>query len=400
VSKVVGMSALSLSKLTSSFSVILKEDRLNLGLNLKFEGKRQKVLGYTRRSQAGWEYSDKAVALLQAYKKKFPEFIAGLERFARKENVHAEDFYRDGEQAKLKMKEIRDWLKSVEVKSFERVPVEAQELDAATIAEIEAAANAVNTSTASEVVGKTVKGVPRIALLRPEDAAHRLSTQVFSLGDRVTYVADTGKVPITTRGTCVGVHKDSLDIVFDVAFMSGTVLGGRCSEYRGMTVDYASVLNYTDPSVLTVSKAQQGRQHPALGGQQQHARGGVHHHGQRGGPNGSHRGGPPVRLLARNAAVPGQQYYSGPQSPRNGQANVWQSRVDSQFLGSMMQQGANATNGAGVGAGNWQQQHAMHTAANGSTRGRGSSRGQKPRGHGSGRGGHRHGAAPATDAQL
>jgi hypothetical protein len=43
--------------------------RINLGLNLKFDAKKQKVLGYTRKSNdSSWEYSDKAIELLSEYK--------------------------------------------------------------------------------------------------------------------------------------------------------------------------------------------------------------------------------------------------------------------------------------------------------------------------------------------
>ena len=351
VSRMVGMSALCLSKLTSSFSIILDHDRVNLGLNLKFEGKKLKVLGYTRRNEQGWEFSDKAVALIQDYKQKFPSFIATLEKLAKKSTHDATDFF-DKAQAKSKVKEIQQWLKANEVKTFDRVPLEAQELDRDTIVALENEANKLNAASA-EVEAKKVRGAPRTALLKPQDAEFRLSGQTFSLGDRVTYVADSGKVPIATRGTCVGVHKDTLDIVFDTAFMSGTVLGGRCSEYRGMTVPYWSVLNTSNPTVLAVSKA--GIRKPAA---KQVARNGIAANGRGGGAatqNGGYGRGsapslqnaPPQRILARNSNRADGQYYNN-DTGRNfapKQANPWQARANNSFLQGMLSNSGGHANG-------------------------------------------------------
>ncbi|CCG82598.1 putative Exonuclease Kem1 [Taphrina deformans PYCC 5710] len=319
VCKVVGMSALCLSKLTSSFTVVVDDDRTNLGLNLKFEGKKLKVLGFSRRNQMGWEYSDKAVALLQDYKRLFPEFIAQLERKARNDMFVATDFYPSSE-AKSKIKEISSWLKSVATKSFEKVPLEAQELDQETISRIEEAANDFN-SKSLETKPTTINSVPRKALLKPEDAASRLKHQTFVLGDRITYVADSGKVPIATRGTVVGVHKDSLDIVFDAAFMSGTVLGGRCSEYRGMTVSYFAVLNISRPTVLATSRA--GKTAVPVQGSQ-HVQG-----------SGIKMGQSQQKLFARNAPHPNGQYYDN-QSDK-AQNNHWQHRSNNRFMSNMLQ---------------------------------------------------------------
>jgi len=56
---------------------------------------------------------------------------------------------------------------------------------------------------------------------------YRLQDQVFSLGDRVTMVQDAGSVPLCAKGAVVGVNNQSIDVVWDQPFMSGTTLGGR-----------------------------------------------------------------------------------------------------------------------------------------------------------------------------
>ena len=77
------------------------------------------------------------------------------------------------------------------------------------------------------------------------------------------YVADSGKVPIASKGTVVGLTQTTrdtwLDVVFDVSFMSGTSLGDRCSPFRGSTVPTWTVLNLTNRQILASSKASANR---------------------------------------------------------------------------------------------------------------------------------------------
>lgn len=258
VAKTLGLNPLVLSKITSSFQVALDDNRVNLGLNLKFEAKKLKVLGYSRKT-SGWEFSEKAVQLIQQYMIKFPEFIAGIQRNSQGNVYDATDFYPQSE-AKDRIKAIQTWLKEIESKSFEKVPLDAEQLDSEAVGKIEQAADqAFQMDPPGKGVNKKINGAPRNALLKPSDAEQRLSHQRFSLGDRVVYVQDSGRVPIATRGTVVGKTRTSrtvlLDVVFDVTFMSGTSLENRCSPFRGSTVPIHTVLNLTDRQVVAGSRA-------------------------------------------------------------------------------------------------------------------------------------------------
>ncbi|KAK6523888.1 hypothetical protein TWF281_001854 [Arthrobotrys megalospora] len=258
VARSLGLTSLVLSKITSSFQVQVDDTRQNLGLNLKFEAKKLKVLGYSRKTGSGWEFSQKAIDLIREYMNKFPEFFRGIERRPTADNYTAEDFY-PANIAKAKIKEIQTWLKEIESKSFEKVPLEAEQLDAESSGIIEREADKYVQQLGSAQDAKPIRGVPRRALLKPSDAEHRLHNQKFHLGDRIVYVQDSGKVPIATKGTVVGITKTArttlLDVVFDVSFMSGSTLGDRCSPFRGMTVPYSSVLNLTNRQVVATSKA-------------------------------------------------------------------------------------------------------------------------------------------------
>jgi 5'-3' exoribonuclease 1 len=253
-----------LSKITSSFSVRVDDSRVNLGLNLKFESKKLKVLGYSRKGASGWEYSQPAIQLIQQYMIRFPDFIAGINKNSQGDMLPATAYLPGDEAAaKARVKEIQAWLKEIESKSFEKVPLEAAQLDSEVVMQIEAAADeALRREPPPE--NKTLGGVPRNGLLKPSDAQWRLQNQRFGLGDRVIYVADSGKVPIASKGTVVGltqtIRETWLDIVFDVSFMSGTSLGDRCSPFRGSTVPTWSVLNLSTRQIIASSQASANRQ--------------------------------------------------------------------------------------------------------------------------------------------
>ncbi len=352
VAKALQLNALALSKITSSFSVRVDDSRVNLGLNLKFEAKKLKVLGYSRRGSTGWEFSRQAVDLIRQYMIKFPQFIAGVHTNPQGDLLDATTYFPgDPEEAKAKIKEIQAWLKEIESKSFERVPLEAEQLDSEVVKQIEEAADEAVRNEPPQTL-KTMNGLPRSALLKPSDAAHRLGGQKFGLGDRIIYAADSGKVPIATKGTVVGLTQTTretwLDIVSDVSFMSGTTLGDRCSPFRGSTVPTWSVLNLSERQILAMSKAGATRQ---TSGQSSpltvpgYGAPGINGHGEL------------VEAQAPPALRGGWRGAVGSQSPRGngfnprgrGPYNTYQSHSDSKLpLRNHSQSSTNGSRGAGM----------------------------------------------------
>ena len=72
-----------------------------------------------------------------------------------------------------------------------------------------------------------VNGIPRQAVLKPAHAIYRLQNQRFDIGDRVAMVKDSGSVPLSIKGVIIGIGATTLDVVWDVSFMSGSTLGNR-----------------------------------------------------------------------------------------------------------------------------------------------------------------------------
>jgi 5'-3' exoribonuclease 1 len=70
VAKIVGLSPVVVSKLTSRVMVQGGDisGKINLGLSVKFEAKAKKVIGYSRKRDRYWEFSQATVALIKEYK--------------------------------------------------------------------------------------------------------------------------------------------------------------------------------------------------------------------------------------------------------------------------------------------------------------------------------------------
>ncbi|KAI6783006.1 alkaline phosphatase d [Emericellopsis cladophorae] len=357
VAKQLGLHPLVLSKITSSYQVHNRAGlKLNLGLNLKFEARKMKVLGYSRKSQSGWEFSPVAIKLIADYMVTFPDFFAAIQKEAQKSEIMETDLWPDPAQAAARVKDIAAWLKQQETNKFEKVPLEAEQLDSTVVMALAKAGEEVFAAS-SDFDIKKMRGVPRTALLKPADAELVLGNQKFVLGDRVCFVAGSGKVPIATRGTVVGISRTAtallLDVVWDTSFMSGTTLNERAPMFRGQTVASSSVLNTTHRQVISASSKSQQRQPqaasfgsrntvtvpqytdaPAPAALRGGWRGALNGNGRgRGGPN-SQRGGP---QLMHSTMV----YRNGP----NGEVQQHQSNGDQSYRGRGGQQQQNGFRG-------------------------------------------------------
>lgn len=70
VAKILGLSSKVVSKLTSRVMAIDgdRSAKVNLGLSVKFEAKALKVIGYSRKTDRHWEFSQSTVDLIREYK--------------------------------------------------------------------------------------------------------------------------------------------------------------------------------------------------------------------------------------------------------------------------------------------------------------------------------------------
>lgn len=222
------------------------DQRYNIGLNLKFDSKALKVLGYTQKSEKGWEYSEKAFALIREYYKKFPEIFLAVNRIPARSELLDETLFYTADVVDAKMAEIKSWLKESGAKLLDKAPLNAVALSKDHVEEIQRRMDQLNSSAGPEnLTYISVSGVPKQSVLKPEHSKHRLLHQFFSLGDRVVCTFNEGSVPLGTKGTVVGLDGHLVQVLFDKTFMGGTSLDGRCAPYRGGSVSKETLLNLT-----------------------------------------------------------------------------------------------------------------------------------------------------------
>jgi 5'-3' exoribonuclease 1 len=127
-SKRLRISGLAMSKVASRLDLDIagSNQRVNVGLCLKFDSKSQKVLGYSRKTERGWEYSQTAIDLVERYMEKFPEIFQALQRKSQVDFLSDQDvFYND---TKNRISQVKEWLKIEGVDKFPRVSLTAEAL--------------------------------------------------------------------------------------------------------------------------------------------------------------------------------------------------------------------------------------------------------------------------------
>ena len=123
IAKRLRLSAYSLSRITSNFQITLQEShqKINIGLCLKFESKGLKVLGYTRKGEKGWEYSQKALELIDQYRREFPMILERIERNGNEDFFLDVDFFPSN--TKDSIVKVQKWLAQKGIKQLLAVPL-------------------------------------------------------------------------------------------------------------------------------------------------------------------------------------------------------------------------------------------------------------------------------------
>ncbi|KAJ2586145.1 exonuclease II Exo2, partial [Coemansia sp. RSA 1804] len=205
VARELGISSLLLSRITSKMAVVGASKsgdavRIQIGLALKFEARRLKVLGYTRRGPNGWQFSAKAIALISQYRDAFPDLFARLENFKSNDDLLTTDkcfgpndpntltVAEKSAHIDAEVKRIKQWLKTnVNYDGMVQLPIESELLSNEQVDAIAAVQAKRKTESLKKIV---VRDVHREAVLLPANAPYLLQSQSLMVGHRVVYIAD------------------------------------------------------------------------------------------------------------------------------------------------------------------------------------------------------------------
>ncbi|XP_039532768.1 5'-3' exoribonuclease 1 isoform X2 [Pimephales promelas] len=229
------------------------EQKVNVGLNLKFNKKNEEVPGYTKRTEKEWLYSAAVEDLLAEYLERFSEVFDFIAR-----NSHDDVFYEDDiwpgvdENGAEKIQEIQGWLKTHPVSSTSRASCDLQILDSGIIEKIEEELDKTKAKKMNKKVRVTVK--PHL-LFRPLEQQFGVIPDPdaeYHLFDRVVNVRESFSVPLGLRGTVIGIKGAEreaevlYEVLFDEEFAGGLTI--RCSPSRGYRLPPSALINLSHGS--------------------------------------------------------------------------------------------------------------------------------------------------------
>ena len=157
-----------------------------------------------KRQVRGWEYSDLTRGLLDQYRSTFSDFFTKLSKSKEQSIPSITDLFpeRSSAEADSIIKAVAEWVNAVR-KPFVVVSLESDSLTKASMAAVEAEIIKY-VSLPDSTEKKKLAKVPREAILDPQASYILLRSQRFKLGDRVMYIQNSGKVPLHSKGTVVG----------------------------------------------------------------------------------------------------------------------------------------------------------------------------------------------------
>lgn len=280
--------SMEFGRVTSTVFVSLADDpeedsgsfgrkRVDLGLGLKHGANKMYVPGYARpkggafanaangnggEARVQWEYSDKAVQLVAAYKRTFPwlfNALATSEDF----KLNAEDCVQglsltDPKQINATILGAQKWIKAQATQRRKLVGADVSLASDEAIAAIEASIPASPLLPPPVLVENVA---PTLLLRAPEGgkADTVAAGGRVGLGDRVVFVgglSDTGSVPVPfgACGTVVGLYGGAhVDLLLDVPVVGASDLQGRCSRNRGVLVAKSCLLNVSSPATAVTA---------------------------------------------------------------------------------------------------------------------------------------------------
>jgi hypothetical protein len=199
-----------------------------------------------------WEYTPKAIRLIEEYKRKFPQLFNIIQKQPNEKRYNANKVFGPNGESWLPV--IREWLDNHESAKLPRSPVTTNSMSYEAVAAVQKAADVRALALKkSNYPKEALIKIPGSALCRDGSigatdviqASDLNNNEAPELGDRVANICAEG-IPFGARGTVVGVHESittgSVEVVMDEEFMGGTSLQGTCGNFRGKLCAWVHLL--------------------------------------------------------------------------------------------------------------------------------------------------------------
>ncbi|KAG1673590.1 5'-3' exoribonuclease 1 [Nymphon striatum] len=250
VAKNVNRSSHLISRITGSMFIIpimrqnhvenASENRINIGLNLKFNKKNEEVPGFTKRSEGTWLYSNQSIDLIDEYLKKFPDLWKRVSEKMNCDIFFLDDIFPD-KDGREKLADVQKFLKELPSANIERQSCGSDVLDSGIVKAIEASVDKLNQKSSKSPKCADVLVKPKL-VYKPSVDAVIFSPDInveLKLFDRVVNIRSGYSVPLGLRGTIIGIHKGLIaedtvyDVLFDEKFNGGiSIQGSSAKVYR------------------------------------------------------------------------------------------------------------------------------------------------------------------------
>ncbi|XP_058449567.1 5'-3' exoribonuclease 1 [Malaya genurostris] len=263
----VGISPNLLCRLSSTILIIpggrrsVNEDernKMNIGLQLRMVSQNEETVGYTKKLDRMWMFSEKAIKLLTDYYEKVPQLFRRLEQYSKSDNLFEDEVFGEDKEDGISLKELVAWIKSHDHTKAERRPCGTKTLEPVAVEEL---CRTINEYVSKPPLMQTMfvhaKNLYKPRMKQSKSIDHHAN---FELLDRVIVARETEVVPLGYRGTIIGIHfvKDPnpvrqenvvkedmyFDILFDKECPNGVqVLGLEQTKNRLVRLAEGAVLN-------------------------------------------------------------------------------------------------------------------------------------------------------------
>eukprot|EP00462_Mataza_sp_D1_P018545 CAMPEP_0175137042 /NCGR_PEP_ID=MMETSP0087-20121206/9601_1 /TAXON_ID=136419 /ORGANISM="Unknown Unknown, Strain D1" /LENGTH=1555 /DNA_ID=CAMNT_0016419845 /DNA_START=44 /DNA_END=4711 /DNA_ORIENTATION=- len=215
-----------------------------------------------------WQYSEKAVFLIHAYKTKYPALfnLLSTDPYARQYEekqlldgmVKLGKAKQDDYGSKSILDELMKFLDKVEdpsgalLSKMLLMPMSSSVLPIDGVKMIQEQAIELDEGATQSTVQLDNVPVHYLYKADPQVPWSPSEADVPSLGDRVLSLRSDHGVPFGLKGTVVGLHFKNkyVDVCFDRPFTAGDSLQGRCTDLHGKTLPTITLLNLSKPRVL------------------------------------------------------------------------------------------------------------------------------------------------------
>jgi len=287
VAKMAQISISNVSLLTAG--LFISKPMVDIGLNMKFTGRQQQVLGYCRGYeverngiiQKQWEFSKAALDLILEYLANFPIIPQILTMFSNRgpestdRSIDISTLFKTKEEKNQFIEDIQKFIENSGIRKKRIVPCGTFTMTKEGIEKIQNyygkehmythvsihanVDNVVEPSSYESIIAierhhviKSQKQFDKKNNQNNNNQNNRNSkfnsTDRFNLGDRVVTILDKGNVPFGRYGTVTSIQDQKIDVILDQDCFSATDLEGTCHPKRGICISKQRVFNLSNPT--------------------------------------------------------------------------------------------------------------------------------------------------------